>query len=236
MTAVRAWTTPKTVGQKLTAAEANNLNDLPMARGDANPLLDDMSIDLGAYDLSVLNAGAGAGRFDIDADYLRLSGSGYPALVARTVTGCAPPTTAHFDPAEYTATAQRHQQVANSANIGYWLALPIGIGITGVTIRLKKGAGAGSLPGTLPSLSLGYYDLTADTFTSLGTQADTSADIATYKTYHAVTLTLGATHTVAASRNYILTLTGDNASTGLSDGLFVYRPVLALSVTSLRAL
>lgn len=236
MATVRAWTTPKTVGQKLTAAEANNLNSLPMARGDANPLLDDMNIDLGAYDLSVTNAAAGAGRFDVDADYLRLSGNGYPALTARTVTGYAPPATAHFDPAEYTATAQRHQQVANSVNIGYWLTLPIGTGITGVTVRFKKGAGAGSLPGTLPTVELGYYDLSSDAYTSLGTQADTSADIATYKTYHAVTLTLGATHTVAASRNYILTVTGDNASTGSSDGLYVYRPVLALSVTSLRAL
>ena len=236
MATTRAWTTPKSTGDQLTAAEANNLNDLPMARGDTNALLDDMSIDLGAYDLFITNTGAGVGRFDVDLDYTELSGSAYPTFAsAKTVSGYAAPLAPHWTAGEYTATGQRHQQVANSVNISYWVALPTGMQVTGVVVRFKKAAGAGSLPGAMPTVDFGYYDLTSDTFTSVGTVADTSADIATYKTYHAVTLTFAA-HTIAVSRNYLITITGDNNSTGAGDGLYVYRPVLNVTVPSLRAL
>lgn len=236
MATTRAWTTPKSQGDQLTPAEANNLNDLPMARGGTNDLLDGLVIDLGDYDLNILNSAAGAGRFDVDLDYTQMSGSAYPTFAsARTVSGYAAPLAPHWTAGEYTTTGQRHQQVANSVNISYWVTLPTGMQVTGVVVRLKKAAGAGSLPGTMPTVNFGYYDLTADTFTSIGTQADTSADIATYKTYHAVTLTFSA-HTIAVSRNYLITITGDNNSTGAGDGLYVYRPVLNVTVPSLRAI
>lgn len=234
----RAFATPKSQGQQLLPSEANALDDgqyYAVSRNGDSALLDDCAIELGDNDLSVINAGAGTGRFRPDADYTKFLGTGYPTFAtARTVSLASCPVHAMLDAAEFVPNAQRWQQQQASKTANFWLWLPIGAVIKSVTVYVKKASGTGSLPGVLPSFNFGYYDMSTDTFTSVVTKADAPADLTAYRAYHAMTSGT-VTHTIATGRNYLITFTGDDDSTNLATGLYVYRPLVSVEIGSLRA-
>lgn len=234
----KVFSTPKSTGDQLQANEINAIDDAQynrISRSGDSALLDDSAIEMGAYDLSVLNTGAGVGRFRPDADYTEFGGTGYPSFSsARTVSTVTCPVECVLNQTEFTSNGQRWQQVQASKTLNYWLWLPTGAVIKSVTVYVKKASGTAGLPGVLPSFNFGYCDMAADSFTSVATKTDAPADLAAYRLYHAMT-SATVTHTVAVNRNYLITFTGDDDSTNISTGLFVYRPMVNVEISSLRA-
>lgn len=236
MAPTRAFTTPISTGERVTASQFNALDDgqyAALVRNGTAALTASSAITLGGFHFTV--SGGGAGKFKPDADYTEFSGSGYPSLVTRTVTDFVPAVGPVFTTGEYTPTAQRFQQVSASKNLGFLLSLPIGTVVKSVTCYVKKGGGTAGLPGVMPGIELGYYTLSTDAFTQVGIVADATGTLVNYRLLHA--LTLGSlSHTIAAGRNYIVTLYGDDDSTNSSTGLYVYRPQITVEVTQLRAM
>jgi hypothetical protein len=234
MPQVRALLTPKNLGQRLTAAEINDLNDYPMARGGDNPLLDHLTTDLTAYDWFFLNSTGGAGRLHLDADYLLLDGTGWPTFSsARSVTSWAPPFTTQHDPASFEATlAAALVQVSSLAVVHYFLTFPVDAVISAIRLPVYRASGGSGLPGTMPNISLDYIT-TLGALTNVGSATDSSANEAAYEAFHNISIT-GLSHTVAASRRYILTVVGDSASSSASNGLNIYPPFVDLSTTKVR--
>lgn len=234
MAQVRALPTPKNRGQQLTAAEANDLSGLPMARGGDNPLLDDSTTDLTDFDWYFLNSTGGTGRLHLDADYLLLDGAAWPTFSsARSVTSWAPPFNAQHDPASFEATlAAALVQVSSLAVVHYFLTFPVDAVISAIRLPVYRSSGGSGLPGTMPNISLDYIT-TLGALTNVGSATDTSANEAAYEAFHNISIT-GLSHTVAAGRRYILTLTGDSASSSASDGLNIYPPFVDLSTTKVR--
>ena len=75
--------------------------------------------------------------------------------------------------------------------------------------------------------------MSSDSYTSITTKTDALADLTAYRTLHAMTSST-VTHTVETGRNYLITFTGDDDSTDISTGLFVYRPLVSVEIGSLR--
>lgn len=251
-----AFAAPKSAGQKLTADEVNALDAGQVAaltRGGTTPLTANATIQGASFRLTfdasdhatsnlLFKTGdsdsefqaSGAGRWLFPANRTRFSGAGnYPSLDTDTVTDVAPAAEGVFDPSEFTPNAQRRQQVQASKVLNYWLWLPVGVVVKQVKLYVKKAAGTGSLPGVLPSFDFLYYTMSSDAGTSVTTKADAPADIAAYRTYHAITSNT-ITHTIAAGRNYILSIVGDNDSVDAATGLYIYRPLVTVEVSSLR--
>lgn len=233
----KVFSTPKSTGDQLQASEINAIDDAQynrISRSGDSDLLDDSAIDLGDYNLSILNAGAGAGLFQPDADYTQFGGIGWPSFgTARTASTLTCPVECVADQTEFAPNGQRWQQIQASKTANFWLWFPPGIVIKSVTVYVKKAAGTVGLPGVLPSFNFGYYDMSTDSFTSVVTKTDAPADIAAYRLYHAMTSTT-VTHTVAVNRNYLIAFTGDDDSTNISTGLFVYRPMVSVEISDLR--
>lgn len=180
----------------------------------------------------------GAGRFVLPGNRTHFTDAAeYPTVETHTATDVVPGCTPIYDKSTTPGFAeglQRIQQVAATQTLNYWLALLPGTVIKSVTVYLKKAAGTAGLPGSMPGIGLYYYNINSETFTQVGSSvADTSANIAAYRTHHA--LTVGSlSHTVEAARNYILSITGDDDSTSAGTGLYIYRPKVTVEVSSLR--
>lgn len=86
------------------------------------------------------------------------------------------------------------------------LDVPVGSVITDFNGRLN--GAAGGLPGTLPTLSLVWHDVTSDTLTTIASATDPSASMAAYNAAHSVSLT-GMSETVSSTRRYYAKLTGE---------------------------
>lgn len=238
MAQLRAWTFPKSTGDKVEPSEFNALNDLPMARGGANPLLDDASIDLGAFSLFIANASAGIGRFDVDADFFRFSGAGYPAFASpRSLSNIFP---AYIigtgDPTSWQDAGSYWEQgaIGPTRLLHVRLALPVGLTIASLTMRLRNPNTGASLPATMPYLQVLRRAHDSELSTSLGDATDASADATAYKALHALTVT-GINHEVAAGYDYFAILRGESGA-GSVGGLRCYRPSISGSVAALRAI
>lgn len=180
----------------------------------------------------------GAGRFVLPGNRTHFTdATEYPTVETHTATDVVPGCTPIYDKSTTPGFAeglQRIQQVAATQTLNYWLNLLPGTVIKSVTVYLKKAAGTAGLPGSLPGIGLYYYNIDSESSTQVGSSvADTSANIAAYRTHHA--LTVGSlSHTVEAARNYILSITGDDDSTSAGTGLYIYRPKVTVEVSSLR--
>lgn len=235
MAPTRAFSTPISTGERVSAAAFNQLDDgqfNSLSRAEVVSLLAAAGIDLGNLDFSISTSGSG--KFKPDGGDTQFQ-TDFPGIATMTVSDIVPQVSPIFGASEYDPTARRIQQIAASKNLGFLLSLPIGTTLKSVTCYLKKASGTAGLPGSLPALELGYYTLSSDAFTQVGIVADAPADLTAYRAYHA--LTLGSlSHTVAAGRNYILTLYGDDDSANSGTGLYVYRPKITVEVTQIRAL
>ena len=237
----RAFSTPKSTGDQLTAAEANALDDgqfYAVSRNGDSTMLDDSTIELGAYDLNIINAGAGVGRFQPDADYTQFGGTGYPSFAsARTVTDWVPPCGFSTNAPTIWTSAGLYWEATGSPNVSqflYWaLGLPAGIQITAAK-TLVLNPSAGSLPTNMPVFTLLRRAVGATTTTSIGDVTDASGDVGTYNAAHALTIS-GLSHTVEHGYEYYLVLRNEYGGTS-STGLRAYRPYLTLSVSTLRAI
>jgi len=241
MSSTKVFIPAISTGERLTAAKINGLDTAQynsLTRNENVPLLADSGFDLSAFDFLIL--GSGAGKFKPDGAYTEFQG--YPKVDAtsRAVTGYAPPAVAMYDKVSsvgFSEGIQRIQQVVVSRTLNFWITLPIGTVISTVSVGLKKASGTAGLPGVMPTVALYYYDMTTDsTATAVGSAAaDTSANIAAYRTFHLVT-TASLNHTVAAGRNYIVSVTGDDDSSSSGTGLNIYRPYMTVTASTLRAM
>ena len=233
----KVFSTPKSTGDQLQASEVNALDDAQynrISRSGTSTLLDDSSVEMGDYDLTIANTDGGGGRFRPDADYTKFGGTDYPSFeTARTVSNAAPPIQAMLDTSEFSPGAQKWQQIQASTTANFWLWLPVGAVIKSITVYVKKASGTAGLPGVLPSFLFGYYTMSTDSYTSIVTKTDAPADLTAYRTLHAMTSST-VTHTVETGRNYLITFTGDDDSADISTGLFVYRPLVSVEIGSLR--
>lgn len=239
----KVFSTPKSDGQLLTAAEINAIDDAQADRvGTSGPstLTANSGVVLATYDFAV--GGGTTGKFKPDADKLYFTGSGWPNFdVARSMTSYVAPCYAHINqtaPLAFdTGGAEAIQQIDNTGPpaMNFWVTLPVGAVVASVTVSFKKAAGAGALPGTMPTVALYRHNLDTDAITTVISAAtDATATLADYKLYHGVTATSGLGHIVAEGFNYFVTVTGDNNSTSTANGLYLYRPRFSLTLATLR--
>ena len=240
----KVFSTPKSDGQFLTAAEINAIDDGQADRiGASGPstLTAASGIVLATFDFDV--GGGTTGKFKPDADKTYFTGSGWPNFNgARALTSHVPPCHLHYDksvaPVAFAEnTAEKVQQVDNTGppSLNFWVTLPVGAVVASVTVAVKKAAGAGALPGTMPTVALYRHNLASDAVTTVISAAtDASGTLGAYQTYHDVTATAGLGHTVAEGFNYFVTVTGDSNSTSAANGVYLYRPRFSLTLATLR--
>lgn len=104
------------------------------------------------------------------------------------------------------------------------LEAPIGVTITSLTARVigKNGATVhGSLPATLPILTLEVYNPSTNTTVVAGTTTDTSPNLAAYETQHSILVTPGAPPLVDGSHRYVARLKGETDANSVADTLVV---------------
>ena len=237
----RAFPVPKSDGEILTAAEINALDDQQfdrIARSGTSTLTAAAVIALDAYDLTVSTGGAG--RFRPDADITQFGGSGFPGIPGRTLADVVPPVMPIYDktttPIAFQESIERIQQVDDTGppTLNFWVSLPVGCIITSLKVGLKKAA-SGTLPAVFPTVGLYRQDLATDSLAIVGsTVADAPVDLAAYKLYHRVEVTFGLGHTVTAGYGYLVSVTGDDNSTSIANGVFIYRPSVTLAISTLR--
>ena len=137
-----------------------------------------------------------------------------------------------LDTSEFVPNAQRWQQVQASVTTNFWLWLPVGAVIktspsTSRRHRVRRDSRA------YCRRSFWILHDVVGLYTSITTKTDAPADLTAYRTLHAMTSST-VTHTVETGRNYLITFTGDDDSTDISTGLFVYRPLVSVEIGSLR--
>lgn len=236
MTSTRAFSSPISTGEQVTASAFNQLDDgqyYSVSRNGSVSLAASSTIDLGSGALDFTISGTGTGRLKLKATTTQFTGSGWPEVESRAVTGWVPPTSCDFLEADWVASASAYTQKLASKVIRFYLTLPIDGQLDAVRIGFQKAAAASGLPGVMPNISLDYLTLATGAYTNLGSVSDTAASEAAYEAYHIVSLT-SLTHTVAVGRRYILTVTGDNNTTSSSDGLLVTSPYVDLTALKLR--
>jgi hypothetical protein len=234
MAPTRAFSAPISTNEKVSAAAFNQLDDgqfWALTRNGTAALLAASAVDLGAFDFTFVTGGVG--RVICPADRLTFSGTSWPTLGSRSVTSWAPPAAPVFADTEFGLITAGLQQKAASVALNFYLTLPIDAVVTAIKLPVNKATADSGLPGVMPTIALTYIDLATGSVTSVGSVADTSGSEGAYESHHLISLT-GLSHTVAVGRKYILTITGDDTSSGAADGLKIYWPLVDLTVTSLR--
>lgn len=239
----KAFTLPKSQGEQFQPSEANAIDDGQadrLSRSYVTPLTAAAGVDCDDYDFTVTSTGTG--RFKPEADKTEFSGSGFPLFATvRTLTDVVPPTCVHFDrsasPAVFAENGFTHiQQVGGGASdaINFWISLPIDAVLTSVKVPVKKASG-GTLPSAFPTVALYRVDLTASesAITVASAVTDAPADLAAYKAFHVIERSV-SNHIVLAGNNYLITVTGDDNSSNISNGVFIYRPRVTFTMDRIK--
>jgi hypothetical protein len=181
---------------------------------------------------------AGAGNVVMPAGDLQLTGSGWPILGSRNVTDQAVRYAPVADATAWDSNSLGYGIMTASVATATSCSLLLGSLIPGLTITGFKvdvrGATSGSLPGTMPVVSLfrfaaGAYGTPSET---VGSATDASPDDATYVADHQITKT-GLSHAVSSSSQYILNVSNGYGG-GAATGFRVYRCYISGTLATLR--
>ena len=227
MAPTRAWSTPKSTGEQVTAAEFNALDDgqyYALVRNGAAALTAASEVTHGSYDLKFKAASTGRVKFE-DA-WPEVSGT--IATVTNFVPSCTwvPEDASKWVPkGDYWEAAD-----ATASHLYVHLWLPIGLTVSSATIYVRNPAPA-VLPGVMPYILFRERQANVDTsVTSYGPTSDTSASAAAYNAIHAITHTLGTPCVITGNYAYSVRVTNETTAAGLR----VYRPVVSGTLAALR--
>lgn len=221
MAPTKVFSSPKNTGDRLTAAEINQLDDEQYARlanEGTSTLAGNATIATSTHSLFIDKSGGGDFYF------------------SHTVTDvCGPVSSPIGNDADWDfGYAAYCQQLAASKTLRWWLHLPATSVLQTIKLYVEKPAAGAGLP-TLPKVGLAYVTMSSGAATDLsaGGTSDPSGSEAAYETYHAITIS-SINHTIATGRNYYIYFIGDSNSTGTSDGLKVYRPMVTVECSQVR--
>lgn len=226
MAPTRAFTTPISSGERLTAAQLNALDDgqyAALVRNGAAALTADSEATLGSYHLKFKAASTGRVKFE-DA-WPEASGT------LATVTAYAPPCVwVPEDSSKWSPKGDYWETTdATASHIILHMTLPVGLTVTSLTVYLMNPLAAG-LPGTMPSITPRERNVASTSSTTFGPTSDTTAVLATYQALHAVTHTFGTARVIEATKVYSVRVTNETTAAGLQ----VYRPTVAGTLAAIR--
>jgi hypothetical protein len=115
------------------------------------------------------------------------------------------------------------QNSVGTRKVVFDLAFATGTQISIVSIICGAGRGGNthaSLPAVMPSIKLVEVDASGAA-TTIGTQADTRPNIATYDVAHSIDLVLGSPYTTLANNRYLLVVQGESGANSVADSFYV---------------
>jgi len=177
-----------------------------------------------------------SGTCTITAATLALSiGTSWPTLSSRTITDHAVPYS--IVGGNYTLGTTGENFTCfftnDSYTIKFALFLPQGMTLTSVKLGVL-GETSGTLPGTMPSMTLKRFSATSygTAAETVGSATDTSANNAAYTVEHDITIS-GLTHAVVQGSHYILEYT-NAAGLGSDNNSYVFKPFITGTLAVLR--
>jgi hypothetical protein len=228
MAPTRAWSSPKSTGERVTAAEFNALDDGQydrLSRGGTSALTANSGATLGSYNYTF--DGASTGRVIFADAWPTASGS------IATLSNFVPPADSVASDGTKWDPKGLYWESNNTGThfLYYNLSLPTGLVVTSISFVLLNASASGT-PAAYPTADFSYQTVGGTSSVVIGSATDAPANLAAYQAAHVLTIS-GLSETIVTGRHYYLVIKNETGA-GSQAGLRVYRPYLSGTLSLIR--